>query len=289
MGDARRILDRLQDEVGPPRSEGDLAELEKSLGGRLPDDYRAFLLRSNAGDFRNLVQCRVLEPSDHVEYCSIDWMCGICPEEPYCDILSCVDSLWDDDELPGMEDFVEIASGGGTYRVVLAFRGARTGQVYLYTSDESELYKIADTFTAFLAALTPNNDEFPEPASADAAFLAVRDVDVEAFANLIGRDGNVDRRNARGETLLAYACQVPAPKLAKILLENGADPNAVDKAGRPVLEHAVRRRAFDCIHHLLAHGVNTDITLDGLALIPRLEKARYWRIRDLVQSHLDNK
>ena len=65
----------------------------------------------------------------------------------------------------------------------------------------------------------------------------------------------MEARNARGQTLLAAAAMYSWPKIARLLLERSADPNARDAQGRTPLHHAATA-SIDSVKLLLAAGAD---------------------------------
>ncbi len=65
----------------------------------------------------------------------------------------------------------------------------------------------------------------------------------------------IESRNDRGWTLLACAAHYGYPRVAKLLLEHGADPHARDHEGKTPLHHAAQS-SLDCVKLLLAAGAD---------------------------------
>ena len=70
-----------------------------------------------------------------------------------------------------------------------------------------------------------------------------------------GRRGRMESRNAQGHTLLMAAAIYSWPKIVRLLLQNGADPNARDEQGRTPLHHA-STHSLDSTKLLLAAGAD---------------------------------
>lgn len=94
---------------------------------------------------------------------------------------------------------------------------------------------------AFAAGLSPDAGH---RADAVQTFLqrAVADGDVETVALCIRYGADLDRRNASDETVLGYACSWGHLSVVRLLVEAGAEVNAVEQ--NP--EHGVRQTALDC-------------------------------------------
>ncbi|XP_029010660.1 ankyrin repeat domain-containing protein 34C [Betta splendens] len=78
----------------------------------------------------------------------------------------------------------------------------------------------------------------------------------------------INESNERGETPLMVACMsthadqqsVSKSKLAKYLLDNQADPNIQDKAGRTALMHAcIHKAGHEVVDHLLSNGADPSL------------------------------
>lgn len=78
----------------------------------------------------------------------------------------------------------------------------------------------------------------------------------------------INESNERGETPLMVACMsshidqqsVTKEKLVKYLLDNQADPNIQDKAGRTALMHAcIHRAGHEVVEHLLSNGADPSL------------------------------
>jgi len=107
--------------------------------------------------------------------------------------------------------------------------------------------------------------------------FAARQNDVESVRVLLAAKASVDGAAADGTTPLLVAVLNVHYQLAKFLLENGANPNAVDGFGRTALYAAIDLRNFemssrpapgrdtmdhlDMIKLLLEHGANPNIRL----------------------------
>ena len=69
------------------------------------------------------------------------------------------------------------------------------------------------------------------------------------------QSGKLETRNAHGQTLLAAAAIYSWPKIVRLLLEHGADPNARDRKGRTPLHHAATH-SIDSVKLPLAAGAD---------------------------------
>jgi hypothetical protein len=128
--------------AGQSLSGADIERLERALGTRLPDEYKAFLLRHNGGG-----------PEPDRFGAAAPWGGSVL------DFFLRVDGGQYDDLLqvnarleppPGL---VAVASDAGGNYVCVATDDARRGEVHFWAIDEGgETFKIASTFTEFLAS-----------------------------------------------------------------------------------------------------------------------------------------
>jgi ankyrin repeat protein len=71
--------------------------------------------------------------------------------------------------------------------------------------------------------------------------------------------GNVDARNAAGETLLMRAAWMQATILTDILLAHGADVNMIDSQGKTALQYAAQFSAKVLAHLLREPTTNINV------------------------------
>lgn len=92
---------------------------------------------------------------------------------------------------------------------------------------------------AFLAGLSPDSGQDDRQ-----TFLqkAAADGDAEKVSLAIRYGANLDRRSGRGETALGYACSWGHLEVVRLLVDAGADVNAVEHDP----EDAFRNTALDC-------------------------------------------
>jgi hypothetical protein len=146
-------------------SEERLAKLEARLKGRLPEDYRAFLLSHNGG---RPTLCRFTFPVDGEEQASIlEWFFAVHdqpheePDEwdetggglpPY--FGQPLEEVWADlrSEKP-KAGVLPIGRDPGENLVCLGYTGKRAGAVWWYDHETESFTRLADSFTGFLSSL----------------------------------------------------------------------------------------------------------------------------------------
>jgi hypothetical protein len=99
-------------------------------------------------------------------------------------------------------------------------------------------------------------------ARADASIMhdAVDKVRYDLLPLLIEEGGgNVDARNAAGETLLMRAASTQATILTDILLAHGADVNIIDSQGKTALQYAAQFSAKVLAHLLREPTTNVNV------------------------------
>ena len=79
-------------------------------------------------------------------------------------------------------------------------------------------------------------------------------IDTKTAGRLLGAGASPDARDANGATALSGAVMLGDLAMVELLLDNGADVNATDKAGRPALLHATVARLQKIKDRLLAAG-----------------------------------
>jgi len=93
--------------------------------------------------------------------------------------------------------------------------------------------------------------------------MATRSSDIVSL--LVARGADVKARSKRGETALADVVGRGDLEAARLLLDTGADVNAVDYRGYTPLMHATQydRDALEIVRLLLAHGAHVNVTAEG--------------------------
>jgi hypothetical protein len=250
------IFDRLQD-CWDPISEEQLCALEDALQADLPDDYRQFLLRFNAGQWSHVVKGRYRDSHSAGDGVGITANQGIISDDRFMadDIVHWTEVY--SGRIP--ETFVTIMDAGGD-PVCMDLGEEDYGKIYYWDrSHEGTPRKrarlLGESFSDFLLSLRPEAD-LPVRERLP-AFQAVEQGDRQAVLDYLTDRGKPDLRNARGWTLLMCAARNSWPKIVDILLRAGADPNARDSDGWCPLHHAVWVGSLDTVKHLLAAEADT--------------------------------
>ena len=144
---------------GPPIDEARLRALEETIGATLPDDYRAFMLEYNGG-----VPEQEVFTFDKRNKSSVNYFNSIDHENQALDLMEAWQVL--KPRLPKEVFPIGDDNGGATIAIVVS--GPRRGEVWFCTEerptgsnprvswlDRRDAWKVADSFAAFMARLTP--------------------------------------------------------------------------------------------------------------------------------------
>jgi hypothetical protein len=254
------ILELLQDSNDPELTNEIIEEIEILLGVQLPSDYVDFLLAFNGGNFGRTVLFSLPEPK---RFCDGGYMWGFYGEPGdganEAGLVENAEVLGD--RLP--EDCLAIADCNSHDHVVLRFadHGVKFAGVWFWESDAfweegaQQLHWLADTFNDFLWMLVYDitaYDGEPEPLP---LFQAIQQGNTRAIQQYLAEGGEVEARNAAGETLLMAAAIYSWPRIVKLLLDHNANIAARDANGQTPLHHAASH-SVDSVKLLLAAGAN---------------------------------
>ncbi|MFF4758323.1 MFS transporter [Streptomyces sp. NPDC001292] len=123
---------------------------------------------------------------------------------------------------------------------------------------------------------------------------AVADDNPGAAAKAIRADANLEARNDQGQTPLVMATKANHVKMARLLLESGADPNAKDKIQDSAFLYAGAEGLNEILELTLEHGADVRSTnrYGGTALIPASEHGHVVTVRILLAAgvpvHVNN-
>lgn len=149
---------------GPSVTEHDVAAFEKSLGERLPDDYRAFILEVNGG--RTADEATTFRMGKGGGETNLGGLLSLSDPKGVRNIEERNELIRDD--MP--PELLLIGSDEGGSRVCLCVRGPHKGEVWFYDTadrrpsgsnprvawhDRRDMRKLADNFRAFMSSLTP--------------------------------------------------------------------------------------------------------------------------------------
>jgi hypothetical protein len=283
------IFDCFQD-CGDAITEHDFKQLESDLRISLPLDYCQFLLQFNNPWCSHALCFHVINPGPVVTGGILDEVHGIahalCSDGPNEDIRRTYEEYRD--RIPnGLLPIARSISDP----ICLGIAPENFGQVFLWDSAEEgsddNLYLVADSFTEFLTRLYPDPLEAEFYQETLPIFQAVERGQRAAVAAYLADGGKVECRNGEGQTLLMCAARTSWPKIVKLLLDHGADPNAQDGDDLTPLYHAVMRHSLDSVKLLLAAGSDPRYRDPlGRSLLKLAKKLGAYRITCAIKERL---
>jgi ankyrin repeat protein len=278
------ILELLQDSDDPPATPESLEELELELGVRFPKEYADFLLQFNGGYFHRPVMFYLPNPTKWIDEVSVDSFFGDPADRDIGDGIPAFARLLAE-RIP--DDSLPIAHCGGDI-ILLTVAGpqADIGKVWFWDeADQLEgnnIHWVADSFAEFLSMLqydTTYDDE--EERETIPIFQAIERGNLRAVEQFLADGGEVESRNASGQTLLMAAAIYSWPKIVRLLLEKSADPNARDEQGRTPLHHAATS-SVDSAKLLLAAGADVKARdRDGKSVLGEWS----YRLDQMLRAH----
>jgi len=252
------ILELLQDSADPPLTSERLEELRIELGVQFPEQYAEFLLQFNGGNFHRPVMLYVPNADRWTEGIRLDFFYGAPENRSIGQHLAWYAQTYEG-RIP--EGYLPIADCGGLDLILLmvADPTSEFGKVYFWDgteeADGGNVHWLADSFNEFLWMLQYDTYCDYVECETDPLFQAIERGNLRAVEQFLAHGGEVNTRNAQGQTLLAAAAIYQWPKIVRLLLEHSADPNALDERGRTPLHHAATH-SIDSVKLLLAAGAD---------------------------------
>jgi ankyrin repeat protein len=119
-----------------------------------------------------------------------------------------------------------------------------------------------------------------------------KDIALDIVKQLIAYGADVNARNIRGETAIMWAAKCGNPKLASLLIDNGAKVNIISSESTVPLHHAIhesrRSKSFETIEVLIAAGANPYIKNSekefGKTAIEWAEKYKDTKLRSVLEK-----
>ena len=244
-----------------PVSEADVAGFERDLEIKLPQDYREFLVRTNGGCFRDEVH------DGHLA--GVESLFGL-PQLVLRNYFSDLRRMpyFDDDNT-----LLRVGSNGLGDQLLLKIRGAEFGCVWIYkrdfptlNDDEEPLYHVADSFSEFLAKLQldPDRDMSEESKT---LFRAIEDGNEAMFFELF-RTQDIESLSDDNWPILSFTVFHHRLRIAKHLLDAGADIERRDRGDETPIFFAVKGHCLDALKLLIERGANINaVNAEGKSLL----------------------
>lgn len=259
-------------------SDTDLAAVERRLGVKLPDDYRAFLLRHNGGVPRPDRFRLPREAAEAgLEWCRVTWFYSVGGGpglgRQAVDLESLFQTMHESglpDRLVPIADVDDSLEGGA---LSISVRGTDRGRVYYHYDlegyDEERGYAICKSFTAFLDRLAGKTGRAP------AWVAAVRSGDLDSVRQWLDSSGDPAERYD-GQSPVELAAREGKLVLVQFLVGRGAP------VGNAFLEACDAGRG-DVAHWLFAREPGRKAETDALTF----EQPGLWGEMAFVRALLD--
>ncbi len=213
---------------GPRLTPEQISEFENEIGGRLPDDYKEFLLSQNGGTCEPVL---ALHRPDGTE--KVGWFISLIPGNEYAGIRDYLHNLRDLN--PEKADgYVPIASTYSDCDICLACRGDHIGAAY---------------FTAYKYKIASNKDRIPIDVTMEPL--------ADSFSELLDKLVEIPEPYCRVEDL---GKRGTADDLAKYLAE-GNSINALGKYKETILCRAIAHDNSAMIKSCLKRGASVSGTV----------------------------
>jgi hypothetical protein len=250
-----------------PVSYRKIANFERLLHRTLPDDYRAFLLRTNGGVY-------------HDEVCT--------PRFVFVEQFYGLDTGYDWSDLRMIREatrgwipdtYLHIATSAGGDQISLSLDPESLGCVHHYYADsglsdllspdselsalfgnaspDEDITLIASSFTEFLESLSvAPNVEREVDIRESPAFQAIHLGATDRLSGLLCNGLDPNLQNDSKESLVARAAFKGRREILRVLLSSGGDPNIEDSKGANAGFYAVYADSLDCLQLLIANGLD---------------------------------
>jgi SMI1 / KNR4 family (SUKH-1) len=154
----------------PPAPPEQLEAFEAELGGRLPDDYRKFLIRTNGGFVRGWYRFKGRTPRGEIRSAYVHHICGFHEEWHLSLRFNRVCSLDRESGFPHALLWIMDDPGGNG--ICIGLTGGLRGKVYFWIHDElpdpeewdgtvetaGNVILLTDSFADFVAGIGPRED-----------------------------------------------------------------------------------------------------------------------------------
>jgi hypothetical protein len=264
-----------------PLIPSDLAEFESEVGAKLPDDYRAFLLKFNGGYFEDKVRYPYLEPCPYGEFGIIECFHGLNTGYDYADIRDDIKVL-EDWNVP--RNLLPIGDDIFGDPICLSITGVNRGRVFFWHREDEARVLIGNTFSQFLENIEPDPLFLEDPSEKTELLQAVEFGRLDKLKRFVAEGAAKDSRNEKGQTLLMVAARNKRLDVVKWLLSNGAKIDFKDDDGKQAIFHALGSE--DCVKLLLRHGADVNSKdKEGATVLMEAFKCHNSRAAEILIGH----